>query len=93
MKLTETWKAINIEEYPTKLYPMKGDSLSDNSGRVLRESSIRVFKDNAKTELGSKSFCISGAKLWNQCPKEIRETKTLIAAKKLIKSYSKTMPI
>ena len=35
----------------------------------------------------------SAGKLWNNTPKEIKETTTLVTAKRLTKAYCKTMPI
>ena len=93
VKLIETWKSLNINDYPTKMYPMKSETQTANSDRVLRESSIRDLKDNAKTETGQKSFCISAAKIWNNIPKEIKSAKTLNNAKRLIKIYCKSLPI
>ena len=72
---------------------MKSDSQNANSDRVLRESSIRVLNDNAKTEIGERSFYISAAKIWNNLPKDIKCAKTLNCAKRLTKIYCKTMPI
>ena len=72
---------------------MKSTTQTTNSDRVLRESSIRDLKDNAKTEIGQKSFCISAAKIWNNIPKKIKAAKTLNCAKSLIKTYCKTLPI
>ena len=75
------------------MYPMKNDNQQVKSDRVLRESSVRELKDNAKTEIGGRSFCISAAKIWNNIPKEIKCAKTLDSAKRLTKIYCKTMPI
>ena len=30
VKLTETWKAMGMETYPTKMYPGKGDNKDQN---------------------------------------------------------------
>ena len=51
------------------------------------------MKDYAKTKIGDSSFCISAGKLWNNLPAEIRETKNISVAKRMIKSYSDQMPI
>ena len=72
---------------------MKSESQLTTSDRVLRETSIRMLKDNAKTEIGEKSFCISAAKIWNKLPNEIKNAKTPSVVKKLTKAYCKTMPI
>ena len=93
VKLIETWKSLNIDGYPTKVYPMKSENQTSSCDRILRESSIRTLKDNAKTEIGQNSFCISAAKIWNTVPKEIKEAKTLLSAKKLIKNHCKRFPI
>ena len=87
MKIIETWKAINVVGYPTKMYPMKSESQITNSDQVVRESSIRELKDNARTEIGERSFCISAAKIWNKIPTEIKCAKTLSCAKRLTKEF------
>ena len=53
----------------------------------------RGLMDNSKTRIGEGSFCIDGAKLWNRAPQNIRTTTKLNEAKRLIKVYSKEMPI
>ena len=63
------------------------------NNRKLRPGSLRTLKDNARTKIGESSFCTSAAKLWNAEPEKIKEAKTIMAAKKLIKEYCKTMPV
>ena len=91
VKLTETWKAMNIEKYPTKMVP--GKQIENNLTRALRPTSTRELKDNAKSRLGEQSFCINAGKIWNNAPSNIKEAKTLSLAKKLIKIYCKNLPI
>ena len=75
------------------MIPMKKDQSTPTSKRVLRPTSIRELKDNAKTSIGEKSFCVNAAKIWNNTTSEIKNAKTLNEAKRLIKIYSRTMPI
>ena len=93
VKLIETWKAVHMEEYPTKMYQGNRVISNNNSNRTLRTIPSRELQDNAKTRIGESSFCIDGAKLWNKAPQEIRESTTLNETKRLVKIYSKIMPI
>ena len=72
---------------------MKSENHNKDSDRVLRESSTRKLKDNAKTEIGERSFCINAAKIWNKIPTEIKCAKILNCVKNLTKELCKTMPI
>ena len=91
VKLTECWKAANIENYSVKMD--KGHVEQNVEGRQLRSSSLREFKDHSRTKIGEESFHISTGKAWNNAPQEVKETKTIFAAKRMIKKYCKTLPI
>ena len=91
VKLTETWKSVWDPIYPVRLDGNRKEGGENN--RILRPESTRQLKDYARTKIGENSFCISAAKLWNKTPLEIREAPTLNQAKKMIREYSRTMPI
>ena len=91
VKLMETWKAMNIEKYPTKMEP--GKTVENNLTKALRTTSTRELKDSAKTKIGEQSFIINAGKIWNKAPSNIKEAKTLSLAKKFIKIYCKSLPI
>jgi len=40
-----------------------------------------------KTKMGDRAFEVVGPRTWNSLPATIRETKTLLAFKKLLKLY------
>ena len=65
------------------------------TNRILRPSSIKLWKDNARTKTGSSSFSIDTAKLWNECPEEIKIkiACSIGIAKKTIKKYCATFEI
>ena len=71
----------------------RNNTTNANTDRQPRPGTSRQLKDNARTRIGEKSFHISAAKIWNKMPNEIKEAKTLIQAKRLIKETCKTMPV
>ena len=89
VKLTETWKSINVKDYPVELIPCK----ENNSQREVRHGTRRQFEENARLKVSKTSFAYDAARLWNNASQAIKESKTLISAKRLIKNYSKTLPI
>ena len=48
--------------------------------------------DRSKMKVSKTSFIYESAKLWNQAPQAIKDSKSLKGAKKAIKIYSKTLP-
>ena len=91
IKLIEAWKSISIEDYPFK---MDANNLNPaQTERILRPSSTKLWKDNARTKIGSNSFSIDTAKLWNECPEEKKTACSIGIAKKAIKKYCATFEI
>ena len=80
-----------VVKYPTKME--LGSESRSTSDRTLRESSTRELKDFSKTTIGEDSFNISAGRLWNKAPIEIKEAINMSTAKRLIKAYSRKMPI
>ena len=77
-------------------YPIRFDKNEENlvpNDRILRQETIRVWREHSRTKQGSESFNRDGAKLWIQAPKSIKDAKTLSIAKKAIKEYCSTLPI
>jgi hypothetical protein len=62
------------------------------SSRMLRESSVRIWKESASNKKARESFIYDAAKLWHSPPKEIKLSTSMTMAKKAIKSYCKTLP-
>ena len=54
IKLIEAWKSVNIVNYPVQM-DVNNPGCPESS-RVLRESSIRLWKEDAKSEQGKKVF-------------------------------------
>ena len=89
VKLFETWKAVQLDNYPTKMYPGNRITTSGNSDRNLRSNPNRELKDFAKTKIGEGSFCINAGKIWNKAPMNIRTSTNINEAKRLIKNTAK----
>ena len=89
IKLTETWKAVNIENYPVSLLPMK----VKKSECEVRNGTRVQFDEYVKLKVSKTSFVYDAAILWNQAPQQIKDCKTLLSAKRTIKFYCKTLPV
>ena len=88
IKLTEAWKSIHVPNYPFKIVP--NNTFVSNSDRSLRTNSIRIWKDTANSKAGINSFCMDTAKLWNNCPVEIKNATSIGIAKSAIKKFTRT---
>ena len=75
IKLIEGWKCTNIEQYPLKLEPNNPNKAVTD--RVVRTSSIKIWKDEAKTTAAKMSFSRDCARLWNVAPDSIKQASTL----------------
>jgi hypothetical protein len=91
IKLTEAWKACNIEDYPIQLEKTH-ENLIHNE-RIVRPHTNRKWKEDGKSNTARDSFTRSAAKLWNQAPASIKEANSLTLAKKHIKVYCENLPI
>ena len=91
IKLIEGWKCTNIERYPLKLEP--NNPFKTDSERVIRTSSIKLWKDEAKTAAAKMSFSRECARLWNMAPDPIKHAKTLGNAKNEIKKFCKLLEL
>ena len=89
IKLVEAWKTINLENYPIQL---ENNQLSRNTnGRAVRESTIKLWKDDTKVANAKESFLRDAAKLWNNAPTNVKKAKSLYMAKKVIITYCKSL--
>ena len=89
IKLQEVWKSQNIEGSPITMDPYNEPAAE----RGLRQRPNRVFNDSARLKISESSFNIDAARLWNHCPQDIRDATTLAEAKRLIKNFTKKLPI
>ena len=61
----------------------------NDGGRSIRESTIKEWKDMAKTKAAGESMSRDCAILWNTAPTTITSATTLCGAKRLLKSIAK----
>ena len=93
IKLTEVWKAINIENYAIRLDPYKPISIDQKFQHTLRTRLNRIFNDDSRLLISKQSFSINPARLWNQAPASVSSALSLSAAKSEILAHVKTLPI
>ena len=86
IKLTEAWKSLSIKNYPFQLEP--NNPGRNDGGRLIRISSIKVWKDDSKSRAASESVSRDTAKLWNTAPDSIKTATTLCGAKRVIKNIA-----
>ena len=91
IKLLEAWKSVHIANYPFRMEYNNVNQIQ--TSRTLRPSSIKLWKDNAKTKAGQNSFSVDTAKLWNNCPDVIKTACSIGIAKKEIKHYCKSLEL
>ena len=91
IKLLEAWKSVHIANYPFRMEHNNVNQIQ--TSRTLRPSSIKLWKDNAKTKAGQNSFSVDTAKLWNNCPDVIKTACSIGIAKKEIKHYCKSLEL
>ena len=89
-RLLEAWKTVHLEKYcmnDVLSIKKKSDYMSTRSNDTtqLEQSAINKFS-NAR-------FVNMTAKIWNMCPKEIKEEPQFERAKILIKEFCKTLPV
>ena len=80
IKQVECWKMEHIDLYPLKLEPNNPNRLE--GGRVIRNSSIKVWKDDANSVAAKLSFSRDSARLWNSASDTIKNSPSLNTAKK-----------
>ena len=81
----------HIEAYPLKL-EQNNPNRAEND-RVIRDSSIKKWKDDARSVAAKISFSRDSARLWNRAPIGIKNALTLSSAKKEIKSFCDTLEV
>ena len=89
IKLTETWKSLNVINYP-QIVTQKANSDGQMVSRATSRGDLLVY---GKTELRQSSFKNDAAKIWNNAPENIKLCKTLLGAKSLIKKFVQNLPI
>ena len=72
---------------------MTNNTHISDSERTLRPTSIKIWKDSAKTKVGNESFCFDTARLWNEATPEIKNANSLGIARNAIKKFTRTLEI
>ena len=89
IKLSEVWKSLNYVNYPTKWE----QKMTKEDERKTRATEAKIVPETAKTTRSQATFDNDAKKVWNKAPAPIKDSKSLSAVKKLIRSYVKTLPI
>ena len=82
IKLTEMWKANNVQDYPLKV--MKTE-LKDEQRTSRSATSGKLIEYGHKV---TSTFINDSTRAWNKAPNNIKQSKTLFSAKKLSKCLS-----
>ena len=64
-----------------------------DTGREIRTTSIKEWKDDYKTKAARENVSRDTARLWNNAPTVIKMAHSLNLAKKEIKKYVRTLEI
>ena len=65
----------------------------DEQPRNIRPKTQKERQEGGRTKQAERSLVREARKIWNQAPRDIKETKNMETAKRLIKQYYKTLPI
>ena len=71
----------NTPSYLSDLFSIRG------TGYNLRNSEMKLNLRKPRTNYRKKSFCYSGAQLWNSLPLQIRELQTLSKFRMALNNY------
>ena len=89
IKITEVWKAVQDQHHPMKI-----EKVIHGESSCLTRSVVKGdLKEFGKTEIVQSTYLSDACKVWNKCPKNIKESLTLGVAKKTIKAFVTTLPI
>ena len=89
-RLIEAWKTVHLEKYCMQ------DVLSikkKSEYMSTRSNDTTLLVPSEKNKFSNARFVNMTAKIWNECPKEIKEEPQFEKAKILIKKFCKTLPI
>ena len=93
IKLTEVWKALNVENYAIQLEPYHTVRPEMEVALDLRPRPNRVLNDDSRLAISKQSFSIDAARLWNNAPAHLTSAPTLGAAKSAILTHVKSFPV
>ena len=89
-RLLEAWKTVHLEKYCMK------DVLSikkKSEYMSTRSNDTDMLEQGIVNKFSNARFVNMTAKIWNGCPREIKEEPKFERAKILIKEYCRTLPI
>ena len=89
IKLLDIWKAMHIENHPTKIEKM----MASDRMVATRATSNGNLVEKGVTTLAKNTFLNDAIKIWNKAPECIKSCKTIWSAKKEIKQYARTLPV
>ena len=89
IKLTEYWKAENIEYYPIQVEK----NLPKENYMVSRSVMSGIIAVSGYSNLSTNTCTGDGARAWNRAPASIKPCKSLVSAKIEVKRFVKTLPI
>ena len=88
-RLIEAWKRVHVEDYCIQdILPFRR-----KSQYMARSNEISLLEQGENNKYSNGRFLNMTSKIWNECPREIKEEKRFERAKILIKEYCKTLPI
>ena len=88
IKVLETWKSLNIQNYPIKF-----EKSLPCGDRATRGNSNGNLKEIGKINLTQNSFHGDASRLWNSIPESIKSCKTVHSVKTAIKKFVTTLPV
>ena len=91
IKLVEAWKSLKHNDYPFQLE--QNNPTKIHCEREMRSTTVKLWKDEARTRAASESISRDCAKLWNNAPTTIKNAPTLSCAKKEIKIYCRSFEL
>ena len=89
IKLTEMWKANNVEKFPIKV----NKRTTMQNARVTRGDTSERLIETGMSELVRNSCIGDATRLWNKAPQVIKDAKSLFSAKTKIKCFASSLPI
>ena len=91
IKLTEAWKASTDPDYPVNLGITRNED--HPSQREVRSNTRKEMKEGGRLKIIQESCTRDTGRIWNQAPRDIKDSKTIGEAKRHIKKYCKTLPV
>ena len=93
IKLTETWKSLNVEDYPVKLDPYNKHKSGSTVELRLRPRPNIIFDDTFRLQMSQHSFHADAAKIWNAAPTQITSAAKLATTKTAILKYMTSLSV